>query len=101
MGCAAEQAGAGEKGRLRAGKKEGKLARPPAMGRRRARQAGKGEEEGRAGSGVGPVGEFFPKSNIFPILFSPFPFLSQIQISFEFTFKSSSPTLNQKPYDSA
>ena len=43
-------------------------------GPRQARQAGKGEEEGRAGSRVGPVGEFFPNPIFFPILFSPFKF---------------------------
>ena len=43
----------------------------------------------------------FSKSNHFPNLFSLFSILSQIQIKFEFNFKSSSPTLNQKLYASA
>jgi len=39
--------------------------------------------------------EIFQKQNLFQNYFS---FLSQIQIEFEFNFKSSSPTLNQKQY---
>ena len=81
MGYAAEQAGAGKKRRAargigRSGKKEGrgKLAGPPATGRCRARQARKGEEEGQAGSGVGPVGEFFPNQIFFQFYFLHFHF---------------------------
>jgi len=46
----------------------------PPSGPRQARQAGKGEEEGRAGSRVGPVGEFFPNPIFFQFYFLHFKF---------------------------
>ena len=70
MGCATEQAGAGG-GKRREG---GSSAGLPATGRCRARQARKGEEEGQAGSGVGPVGEFFPNQIFFQFYFLHFHF---------------------------
>ena len=67
--------------------------------------AGRGEKE-KAGpeTGVGPEWKkviFFKNKNLFPNLFSLFSILSQIKIEFEFNFKSTSPTLNQKQYASA
>ena len=73
-------------------------AGPPVGQRGKERKMGTGPIPG-----VGPEWKkmiFFSKSNHFPNLFSLFSILSQIQIKFEFNFKSSSPTLNQKPYAS-
>ena len=67
--------------------------------------AGRGKKEkARPEPGVGPEWKkviFFSKTKPFPNLFSLFSILSQLQIKFEFNFKSSSPTLNQKQYASA
>ena len=75
------------------------MAGPPAG------QCGKGEKKKTGPEPrVGPEwkkGNFFSKTKPFPNLFSLFSILSQIQIKFEFNFKLSSPTLNQKPYASA
>jgi len=53
---------------------------------RAGRERGREKKAGLAG----PEGDFllfFFKSNVYQILFSPFSFLSQIQISFEYKFQ--------------
>ena len=95
-GQAAEWAGASRPGARK--KKRGRkdLAGPPAG------QCGKGEKKrdwARTwGWAIMEERYFFSKTNHLPNLFSLFSILSQIQIKFEFNFKSSSPTLNQKQY---
>jgi len=95
-----------KKGRMEAGRcerKEEKGGRAR-LGRQWA-SAGRGRKKGTGPElGVGlewKKGIFFSKTKPFPNLFSLFSILSQIQIRFEFNFKSTSPTLIQKPYASA
>ena len=81
--------------RNRKGGREG-AARPPAGQRGKGGKKGLGQNLGLGQNGRKVI--FFSKTKPFPNLFSLFSILSQIQIKFEFNFKSSSPTLNQKPY---
>ena len=73
----------GKEQRAQASRPRGAVAGRPlgqASGRRRGKRAGL----------AGPEGVFLPfffKSNVYQILFSPFSFLSQIQISFEYKFQ--------------
>ena len=53
---------------------------------RAGRERGREKKAGLAGLGQKVTFSFF-KSNVYPILFSPFSFLSQIQISFEYKFQ--------------
>jgi len=55
---------------------------------RAGRERGREKKAGLAGLGQKVTFSFFFKSNVYPILFSPFSFLSQIQISFECKFQN-------------
>ena len=77
-------------------REEGGGAAGPLAGQHRKGEKKEGRADSRAGLKM-KEGRIFQKQNLFQFYFS---ILSQIQIEFEFNFKSSSPTLNQKPYAS-
>ena len=78
---------------------KGRDAGPPAGQRGKGRKR-KGQAQNWGWTRM-EEGNFFQKQKPFPNLFSLFSILSQIKIEFEFNFKSTSPTLNQKQFASA